>query len=138
MLYRFPALWQCARQRLYGMRTTCRGCRSLRSQDRTVYSRRSRRQLHQEGNLLAFRPLDIYGDSTPALGLYIPESLREIPVVSVEVLCVVLALAIDVILGLCEDPGAILARPLTMNQRIFDTHLDNAGAIRPYLALGNG
>ena len=56
---------------------------------------------------------------------------------AVEVLCVVLTLAVEVIRRLCQDSGARRSRPFAVTQCVLDPYLHNDGVIRHDVPLGD-
>ena len=80
---------------------------------------------------------EILGFSAPALRFYVCDGLGKVPVMPMEIACVVLALAIDVIHRFGQDGGATPAGSLAMRMGVFNAHLDDARAIRRHVALGN-
>lgn len=82
--------------------------------------------------------LQVHRRAAPTLWLNIRYRFSEIPSVSIEILCVVLALAISVLLRLRKDVGAGQPRALTVSQRVVDPYLNDARMVRRHTALGDG
>jgi len=81
--------------------------------------------------------VDVDRCAAPGLRVYIRERFREVPSVSVKVLCAVLTLAVEVIRRFRQDPGAGRSRAFAVSRRIFDSYLHNDGAIRRKVPLGD-
>lgn len=76
--------------------------------------------------------------TAPFFGSDIGDGLREVPAVAAKVLRVVLALAIGLVFGFCQDGGTILSRSLAVPLGIFDANLNNVRVVGYRAAFGDG
>ena len=76
--------------------------------------------------------------AAPLFGSDIGDGLCEVPAVAVKVLSVVLALAIGLVLGFCQDDGSVLSRSLAVTVSIFDANLNDVRVVGFHVAFGDG
>ena len=81
---------------------------------------------------------NVEGVVAPFFGGDILDSFCEVPAVAVKVLNVILALAVGMLCGLCQDHGAILTRSLAMAFCIFDADLNALRMVGDHIAFGDG
>lgn len=82
--------------------------------------------------------LQVNGRAAPTLWFNILHRFCEIPPVSMEILCVVLALAVSVVLRFRKDVSARQPRTLAVSQGVVDAYLNNARMVRHHIAFGDG
>jgi hypothetical protein len=87
---------------------------------------------------LTIESLKMQCTAAPFFGSDIGDGLRKVPAVAVKVLSVVLALAIGLVLGFCQDDGTVLSRSLAVPLSIFDANLNDVRVVGYHVAFGDG
>lgn len=81
--------------------------------------------------------LEVELPTAPFFWGYISDGFREVPVMTVEIPRIVLALTVGLILRFGQDRGAILTRALAMPLRVFNAHLDDVRFIWREVTFGD-